>query len=224
MSSDIRVNLGFFDHPKVIALETACGEVAPLRLIQLWARVAVSRHKGNLDGLAPRRLEVMAGWEGEPGALFKALTTCLVEGLGPLIDVDARGNALSIHDWPFHQSYVSTKDVRTEIAKKAADARWTGKKQGSHAHSIARSNAKGKARSNARSNAERNAPLPPPPPTGGGGADAPSPPLGAGRRGRSPADPYAPALAPAVCSSCGVQSIALTEDEELCWRCVNQKN
>jgi hypothetical protein len=121
---DIRINLGLPDHPKVQKLEKKCGPGAFKCLVRLWTFCAVSKPTGKLIGMSLGDIEMAARWEGEPGAFAAELLD-----IGWL-DAEDEGY-LSIHDWQEHQPWVFNSKERSEMARKAVQARWSKPRSGS---------------------------------------------------------------------------------------------
>lgn len=122
MNKDIRVSVALPTHPKAIRLIRTCGAIAFYNLIRLWTFVAQSKPTGDLAGMDTVDIEIAAGWEGDRG-LF-------VDTLLELGFIDGNESGYSIHDWQQHNEYATHADERSEIARKAARARWNKKDGG----------------------------------------------------------------------------------------------
>ena len=118
MKRDIRLDVGFHDHPKTIKLQRLLGWEAVICLQRLWLYAAQTRPSGDLTGLDSDDIEIAARWSGEPGALMDALTRFR------WIDVDQTTGEIALHDWADHQPFVSSFQERSEKATKAIRARW----------------------------------------------------------------------------------------------------
>ena len=114
MVDDIRLVIGWPSHWKTRALRRACGDRAPLCLIELWMYAAQHKPDGNLGGMTDDEIEAAAGWEGERGAFAGSLRS-------PCRYLD-EGNVL--HQWDDHQRYVVTAPLRKAQASAAAAARY----------------------------------------------------------------------------------------------------
>jgi hypothetical protein len=135
MAKDIRLLIGFLDHPKTIKLQRVLGSDGVLALIRLWSFAAQYRTDGNLGGMDSDDIEIACKWNGMQGALLTALLT------HKWIDERIDQNGVKIyllHDWEDHQGYIVHEKDRVKQAKKAATKRWERKV---HAHSNAHSNA-----------------------------------------------------------------------------------
>lgn len=116
MNIDIRLSLGFFDHPKTLKLQKRCGVEAVLCLQRLWVWAANERSSGVLSGMDEEDIELAAKWTGEEGKFFKALLDCHW--------IDKGDAGFSLHGWEENQSYASKSEERSKLAKQAAEARW----------------------------------------------------------------------------------------------------
>ena len=117
MNIDIRISLGFLDHPKTKKLRKRLGDGAVLCLLRLWMWAAENRPAGLLDNMDAEDVELAADWKGDEGAFTQALIDC--RWLEKTDD-----GCYAIHDWDEHQAYASKSEERHERAKKAAQARW----------------------------------------------------------------------------------------------------
>lgn len=117
MIGDIRLSVGFDDHPKVRRLTRELGDQAGFGLVRIWLHTAKYYPKGHLDGMTEADLEEIAKWRGKRGKF----SSMLIE-VG-LIDINGNGG-LSIHDWKDHQRWAYHSDERKEAARRSADARW----------------------------------------------------------------------------------------------------
>ena len=123
MNKDIRVSLGFLDHPKTIKLERRLGWPGIKSLMRLWFFCAENRPEGDLSGMDAEEIEIAAKWNGKAGLFVSTL-----EELKWLDRRDETG--FLIHDWPDHEGYVIHSRARMEKARKAAEVRWTRKRGG----------------------------------------------------------------------------------------------
>ena len=76
MNSDIRLSVGFFDHPKIIKLERLLDLEGVVALMRLWLWAAQNRPSGILSGMDEEDIEIAARWKGDPRA-FNAVVTRL---------------------------------------------------------------------------------------------------------------------------------------------------
>ena len=151
MSKDIRLSIGFLDHPKTIKLQRVLGSDGVLALERLWMFAAQYRTDGNLSGMDIDDIEIACKWNGMQGALLTALLThkWLDE------NTDEEGvKTYTLHGWSEHQGFIVHEKERSEQAKKAAVKRWGTK---ANAHSNADS-----IQSAMLNNANSNAPSPNP--------------------------------------------------------------
>ena len=119
MNKDIRLSMGFLDHPKTIKLERRLGWPGIKGLIRLWFFCAANKPDGNFTGMNADDIEIAAKWTGDPGIFLQALID--------LRFIDQDGTGLSLHDWSEHNGYASHSKEREERARRAAAVRWTGK-------------------------------------------------------------------------------------------------
>jgi len=112
MNTDIRLSVGFWEHPKTVKLIRRLGleGVRSLQILWLWA--TQNRSNGVLSGMDAEDIEIAAKWEGEPTALYRVLTEL---GFVDLID-DSEGNGKSVnvlHGWVEHNSYQAGSETRS---------------------------------------------------------------------------------------------------------------
>lgn len=103
MNTDIRLSVGFWQHPKTKKTARRLGLEGIRSLQVLWAWVAVNRPEGNLFGMDWEDVELAADWQGEERKFFD---TCL----GMWIDETPDGYVL--HDWQEHNPWVAEAEVR----------------------------------------------------------------------------------------------------------------
>ncbi|WP_297672191.1 hypothetical protein [uncultured Desulfovibrio sp.] len=115
MNTDIRLSVGFWQHPKTKKLARRLGLEAVRSLQILWLWAAQNRPDGNLSGMDWEDIELAADWQGEEQAFF---TACL----GAWIDEIDGGYVL--HDWAEHNPWQAEAEARSDAARKAALARW----------------------------------------------------------------------------------------------------
>lgn len=118
MNKDLRLAIGFIDHPKVLKLEARLGFEGIKCLLRLWSFVATNKPTGELTGMDGEDVELSARWTGEPGAFFEAVTSDKCRW------IDIVDGRLVMHDWEEHQGYVVHAPERRARAKRAADRRW----------------------------------------------------------------------------------------------------
>ena len=120
MNTDIRISVGFWQHPKTKKTIRRLGLEGVMALQVLWIWAAQNRPDGNLRGMDGEDVELAAGWEGEEGSFF---ATCL----GLWIDEDAEG--LRLHDWEEHNPWVSGSEARRVAASVAGKASAEARRQ-----------------------------------------------------------------------------------------------
>lgn len=110
MNTDIRLNLEFFSHPKIVKLERRLGVVAVKSLLQLWLWVARNRPNGDLDNMDVEDIEIAAGWSGDSGAFVAALESLR------LLD-SCNNNCYAIHNWERHNGWAARSSEREDKAR-----------------------------------------------------------------------------------------------------------
>lgn len=108
MNTDIRLSVGFWQHPKTRKTAKRLGleGVRSLQILWLWA--ALNRPDGNLSGMDWEDIELASDWQGEERAFFDFC-------LGVWIDESPQGYVL--HDWKDHNSWASEADERSDKAR-----------------------------------------------------------------------------------------------------------
>ena len=114
MNSDIRLSVGFWQHPKTKKTARRLGLEGIRSLQILWAWAAVNRPDGNLSSMDWEDIELAADWQGEEQKFFD---TCL----GMWIDESPDGYTL--HDWQEHNPWASEADTRSDAARLSRFAR-----------------------------------------------------------------------------------------------------
>ena len=120
MNADIRISVGFPNHPKTVKLDRRLGFQGIRSLLALWTWAAQNRPDGNLGGANGRStvvqrpldeedIEIAAQWPGEPGSFVATLVT-----LGWL-DLTERGYLL--HEWDQHNPWVAAATNRSDKAR-----------------------------------------------------------------------------------------------------------
>ena len=108
MNTDIRLSVGFWQHPKTRKTAKRLGleGVRSLQILWLWA--AINRPDGNLSGMDWEDIELAADWQGEEQSFFDFC-------MGIWIDDAPQGYVL--HDWKDHNSWASEADERSDKAR-----------------------------------------------------------------------------------------------------------
>lgn len=109
MNSDIRLSLGFFDHPKIIKLERQLGLEGVMALIRLWLWTAQNRPSGVLTGMDEEDIAIVARWKGEATA-FNAVVT-------ELKLLDKVNGVYQIHNWQEHNTWQSDAENRSNASR-----------------------------------------------------------------------------------------------------------
>ncbi len=73
MSNDIRIQIGFLDHPKTMRLQLECGPDGVFSLLRLWFFAAQNKPKGVLTGMDEIDIELAAKWTGESGKFVETI-------------------------------------------------------------------------------------------------------------------------------------------------------
>ena len=119
-AQDIRLSVGFPDHPKTIKLERRLGFQGIRSLLSLWTWAAQNRPDGNLGGandhattvqrpLDEEDIEIVAKWPGEPGLFVATLVM-----LGWL---DQTTHGYCLHEWQQHNPWVAAATDRGDKAR-----------------------------------------------------------------------------------------------------------
>lgn len=120
MNTDIRISVGFWQHPKTKKTIKRLGLEGIMSLQMLWIWAAQNRPDGNLRGMDGEDIELAASWEGEEGLFF---STCC--GLW----IDDNQDGLRLHDWEEHNPWVSGSEARKVAASAAGRASAEARKQ-----------------------------------------------------------------------------------------------
>lgn len=108
MNSDIRLSVGFWQHPKTKKTARRIGLEGVRSLQVLWLWAAVNRADGNLTGMDWEDIELAADWQGAERCFFDLC-------LGMWIDQTEEGYIL--HDWQEHNSWAAEADDRSGKAR-----------------------------------------------------------------------------------------------------------
>jgi len=112
MNTDFRISIGFTAHPKTIKLMRRCGDRAVFCLLHLWSWVAQNKHDGDMAGMDDESIEIVAGWQGEPGEF--------VAQLADLGLIDGLSLKYVLHDWKLNQQDGHFVIITDEIHKSRA--------------------------------------------------------------------------------------------------------
>jgi hypothetical protein len=92
----VNVQPELHSHPKFLRLKRRIGDIAAEVLLRLWGHCQQNQRGEFWPGADPEYVEVVCGWAGEAGTLFKALTEG-INGRPGWIEMEEGG--LRIHDW-----------------------------------------------------------------------------------------------------------------------------
>ncbi len=115
-NKDIRVSIGFLDHPKTFKLKKLLGPSGVESLLRLWFFAAQSKTDGLFFEMKPSDIEIAAKWKGRHGRFVNALLEVKF--------LDVKNGIYSLHDWAEHNGYVIHSKQREDRARRAAEARW----------------------------------------------------------------------------------------------------
>jgi len=115
MNSDIRLSIGFLDHPKTVKLQRQLGDAGILSLLRLWLWTAQNRPSGILIGMDDDDIEIAARWEGEKGT-FNAVAT-------RLRFLDKLEGTYRVHNWKERNTWQSDAERRSGASRMARMAK-----------------------------------------------------------------------------------------------------
>ena len=114
MNTDIRIQVGLWQHPKWLRLGARLGPQGQLALIRLWCWVGQYRDDGRLYDVADDEIEIVAaGWTGESGKFLEAILALR------WADRDDEG-VVVMHDWAEHNPWCAARTARADAARTAA--------------------------------------------------------------------------------------------------------
>lgn len=90
----MKVEAAVTAHPKFLRLKKMVGELAMEALVRLWGHCEGGQKGEFWRGADAEYIEVVGGWNGEPGKLFAALLTCRW--------IEKEGKGIRIHQWNEH--------------------------------------------------------------------------------------------------------------------------
>ena len=91
MNSDIRLSIGFFDHPKTVKLKRKLGLEGVEALLRLWMYAAQYRPGGTFTNMAADDIEIAVRWAGQDSEL---VMTLLEVGF-----LERDGDLYRLHKW-----------------------------------------------------------------------------------------------------------------------------
>lgn len=109
MNSDIRLSVGFFDHPKTIKLDRQLGHEGIIALMRLWLWAAQNRPSGVLSGMDEDDIEIAARWNGAQGK-FNAVATAVKF-------LNCVDGVYHIHDWQEHNAWQAESESRSNASR-----------------------------------------------------------------------------------------------------------
>ena len=109
MNRDIRLSVGFFDHPKIIKLERQLGHEGVIALMRLWLWTAQNRSSGLLSGMDDEDIAIAAHWNGDATAFKNVITRLKL--------LDRVGDVYQIHDWQEHNTWQSEAENRSNASR-----------------------------------------------------------------------------------------------------------
>ncbi len=108
MNSDIRLSVGFWQHPKTKKTVKRLGLEGIRSLQTLWLWAAVNRPDGMLTGMDWEDIELAADWHGEERAFFDL---CLGMWL------DQTENVPALHNWQKHNPWQAEAEARSDASR-----------------------------------------------------------------------------------------------------------
>lgn len=116
MNVDVRLQVGYLRHPKIVRLRAKLGDAAVLAVLEMWLYATQHASTDGVLALDAEQIEAVAGWNGEPGALVDELVH-----LGLL---DEASHGLGVHNWELHNKWQAGEEARRERGRRGARARW----------------------------------------------------------------------------------------------------
>ena len=110
MNTDIRIDIGFWTHPKTGKLIRVLGLDGVRSLQILWIWTASNRPDGYLKNMSADDIEYSADWRGATGDFFKAIE-------GDWLDKDDDGDGFKLHNWKKRNPWVAECDERSGAAR-----------------------------------------------------------------------------------------------------------
>lgn len=135
MTTDIRISVEFWDHPKTKKLEKRLGIEAVKNLQILWMWTAKNKPTGVLENMDIEDIELAARWDGDSGAFVENLVDLklldareisisndpLTTVNDPLTTrstkINGVGYRYKIHDWRSHNPWAAESQTRSEKAR-----------------------------------------------------------------------------------------------------------
>jgi hypothetical protein len=117
MNSDIRLHVGFWDHPKVVKLIRRINEHAAVSWQKLLLWAAMHRPDGILHGMDAESIAVAARWDGDADQFHQTLSELI------LIERSDDGHTV-IHDWNDYNAWQAGAPGRVANARNLNHKRW----------------------------------------------------------------------------------------------------
>ena len=116
MNSDIRLAVGFLDHPKTIKLRRKLGWEGFESLLRLWCWSAQYRPDGVFNDMTEEDIEIAAQWNNENNdslTIRSTFVTTLVE----LRWLDVDNGVYSLHKWVDRNGYAASANDRSDKSR-----------------------------------------------------------------------------------------------------------
>ena len=97
-------------------VERRLGDGGVLSYLRLLQFTALQRPDGDLSGMNEEAIEAAADYRGELGTLVSTLTDVRL--------LDGEPGSLQVHGWAEHNPWAASASIRSQRAKKSAQARW----------------------------------------------------------------------------------------------------
>lgn len=107
---DLRLDVGFVNHPKTKELKAELGLIGPWCLLTLWCYCRQYKPTGDLSGKTDAFIEEAAGWPTDRRGEF--IAALLRSGY-----IEGPQNGRAMHDWDDHQRWALGSDDRQRIAR-----------------------------------------------------------------------------------------------------------
>lgn len=121
MNTDIRLQVTFPSHPKIIKLKKTLGAEAVLCLINLWIWTAMNKPDGILSDMDSGDIAIISQWPEDVDEYTNTLVKFRL--------LDAIDGGFTVHDWQNNNPWASDAKSRSEKARKAAESRWKKEKE-----------------------------------------------------------------------------------------------
>lgn len=112
MNTDIRLSVGFWEHPKTVKLIRRLGLEGVRSLQVLWLWATQNRPDGVLSSMDAEDIEIAAKWSGEPTALYTVLTELRFIDTTNASDDSCQVVNL-LHGWAEHNSWQADSETRS---------------------------------------------------------------------------------------------------------------